>query len=471
MEYREQPVRMKDLIQSVLLAWRQIILFALIGTLLLSAFAFYRVKGANEVPSRTPRVNLTDKQIELATAAAQTSSAEAVRVSKRIKFLNARVESIGDQLANSVYLRIDEEAQNIASFDVTFHLHEQALPTAQTATQRRHELLMNYVGVANSDNFFKAIELRTNGRIQAIWLRELISFEIAQADSIRVKVTADNEKTAQELADNVRDFFRYEMKGNILSVISHDVALTDLQWETVKNPNIPYARQQLNDELTTLFVELDAKKMEIDDIVALYIDNMIADMVEETEPPPAVRTSRYVLKFAVLGALLGALIAMAWVVFKVTSSLVIRYPDEFSKEQNLLFIGRVASEQDVKEKKFLPGIDRLISRLFNEKAEAVAVTALVSIIQGLKTDDQPTAFIARNKKMPSQLIAAVDNAVPVDLRNEEGVSALKGAHDVILIVQPGVTNGHDAVRDLEIANSMGKRILGIISQEDLQDSR
>jgi len=470
MEYREQPVRIMDLVKSVMLAWRKILLFALIGMLLLSAFGFYRIKSTSPTERRTSRVTLTDKQIEVATLAAQSSSSEAVRLSRRIKSLTLRAESIGDQLANSLFLRIDPEAQRMASFDVTFQVQESSEESQYITLQNRHQLLRDYIEVANSDDFFKTLELKGNGRVSAVWLRELIRYETNQGDILHVQVTAHDDKTIQDLSRYVRDFFQYEMKGKIQSIVPHTVIQSDLQWDTVKNPDIPLIREKLQNELDDIFVELNENREALDAIVAAYLDDTIASMEEVYEPSPAVRISSYILKFAILGLFLGALVQVAWVIFKVTSSPVLRYPDDFSYEQNLLLIGRIASREKRAEKRFLPGIDRFIRRLFNRQQKETSAAHLAVIINGLRQDDRPIAIIAEQTEGSIGLVKSLQNASLADLKAEEGVKALKDSHYAILVVRPGETKGKDAVRDLEIATHMGKAILGIISEECLHET-
>ncbi len=423
MEYREQPVRIMDLVKSVMLAWRKILLFALIGMLLLSAFGFYRIKSTSPTERRTSRVTLTDKQIEVATLAAQSSSSEAVRLSKRVKSLSLRAESIGDQLANSLFLRIDPEAQRMASFDVTFQVRESSEESQYITLQNRHQLLRDYIEVANSDDFFKTLELKGNGRVLAVWLRELIRYETNQGDILHVQVTAHDDKTIQDLSRYVRDFFQYEMKGKIQSIIPHTVIQSDLQWDTVKNPDIPLIREK-----------------------------------------------RYILKFAILGLFLGALVQVAWVIFKVTSSPVLRYPDEFSYDQNFLLIGRIVSHEKRAEKRFLPGIDRFIHRLFNRQQKETSAAHLAVIINGLRQDDHPIAIMAEQTEGSLDFVKSLPNAKLADLTTEEGVKVLQASHYAILVVRPGETKGKNAVRDLEIATNMGKAILGIISEECLHEA-
>jgi hypothetical protein len=193
-------------------------------------------------------------------------------------------------------------------------------------------------------------------------------------------------------------------------------------------------------------------------------------MEEVYEPNPAVRMSSYILKFAILGLFLGALVQVAWVIFKVTSSPVLRYPDEFSYDQNFLLIGRIVSHEKRAEKRFLPGIDRFIHRLFNRQQKETSAAHLAVIINGLRQDDHPIAIMAEQTEGSLDFVKSLPNAKLADLTTEEGVKVLQASHYAILVVRPGETKGKNAVRDLEIATNMGKAILGIISEECLHEA-
>lgn len=482
----EQSIKIKDLIYIILRAWRQLLIFALVGIIFLSGFAIYRGRTAKK-PSKQA-VTLTDKEIEEITQKSLTGDPEILERTERLESLGIRSEYLSNRLANSIYLSINEDAQPLVKLEIVV-IPELPLPTSgETYEQREYFLSLGFLKVAKGDEFVDYLAEQCMQRVEAKWIRELLTFYLDDNHVLHFEVTAPDLGIAEDLAEASQIFFKDTIREYLSITYLFDVEISDSEVSVSPNPAILTERKQLERELDGVRLafdqEQDAIDLKVEETLDQALEEKIALQIEKESEKPKVSLKRTMLKYGIAGAFIGILIAAFIAVFRATSSAIIWSPEEFADQLKLLYIGMLFAPQDA-DKKPLSGIDRWLEKLFYQVKGSdgdESISYVTSIIEGLERKkgkisdiDQPyTVAVIGESGNPAmeKLVESLGEltsiqGIGVIADTAEGIKALRSADAVVQLVQARKTGLRKAIRDLELASSMGVEILGIVGVESV----
>ncbi|HPX93823.1 MAG TPA: hypothetical protein PK646_06140 [Bacillota bacterium] len=485
----EQSIKMKDLIFVVLRAWRQIAVFALAGVVLLAGLAYYRsfTGGAVEAPGE--EIVLSDKEIADITAASMGEDLEIAGYAEELDSLNKRLSSLSRRQEKSIYLTIDEKAQETISFEVVVE-PEMPLPESdETYAQRKYFLGLDFLKLAKSDLFVNSIASKHSDGIEAVWLKELLSYELLDDNVLHLEIIGPDKETVRFIAEAARQFFTRDIREHLDVTYLFDVEIRNEKMKTGWNPEVKVERDRIKKELAEIRLAISEQEEAIDARLDQILEEALVSKIEKAEAeagPPAPRPSRRkeMIKYGLAGAFIGILLAAFIAVFKATSQGLIWSPEDFADQVKLFYIGSVHESTSQENKKMGAGIDRLLTRLFYGRQRSedpqrdLHYTA--SVLEGLTHDARllleagdryVLAVIGSGSQGPLDRLVQVLNgldrleAVSVEPDTAEGVKILSSAHGVVQLVEARGTRVRRAVHDLELSLSLGRKILGIVGLE------
>jgi len=469
MNRTEQSIKLVDVLHMIFSAWRKIIVFALLGALLLSGYGIYTNYQISKGVEPSDVIALTDKEVEDIKKDARAQNVDILQQEAKIKSLTTRLETLSGWMANSILLTIDENAQPRASIEITTWAEEPTELAEDTLEQRNYRLSVEILRKVKNDDYYKYIAQVFQKKYAVEWLSELVTSRRDPSNVVTIEIVGPNEEMVTTILEATKRYFSSEARATIEVEYLYDISFQNEKREVVKNPSIAVMREELQQEIDDISDRIMAEREVIDAILEQILQDANIEKQAEKEPTP-LSAKQIVLKRALPGLVFGLFFAVLWVLSKMSYADVVRQADGFSVQMNLLFLGSISSENGTTRTTIFSGIDRWIDRIFSGKNERYPVAYLTSIIDGIKPDDRPVAIMAEPSDASSGLVTSLHNAKLADLTTEEGVKALQDSHYAILVIQPGKTKSKDAVRALEIADKMGKTILGVVSEEHLHEA-
>ncbi len=481
----EQSIRIKDLIFVVLRAWRQVIVFVVIGVVLFAGLAFYR--GRISTSSSDQTVKLTDKIIEEVTQKAMQGDPEILERTDRKKSLASRSDYLSSRLANSVYLSIDEKAQPVVAFDVNMTPEQPSPDSEETYEQRQYFLGLEFLKIAKGEYLAEYLSSQSMRRVEALWIKELLTLQLDGKGVLHFEATAPELETTEKLAEAAEEFFTGIIREHIKVTYLFDISISNYRKTVEPNPAIGKERERMEEELGNVRLAIDqeqaAIELRIEEAVAQALEDGISQAENEQGANAGGSLKRSMLKYGLAGAFIGLLIVAFIAVFRATSSTLIWSPEEFADQLKLLYIGTIAVASPLVKKKFESGIDRWLESIFYKKRgvdEKENVHYVISVIEGLAgkegtdpdvelpftvavmgeaEDSSMEMLVEAIKKLPLML------SVGVVADTAEGIKMLRSADAVVQLVQARRTSMRKAIHDLELAAGMGVKIHGIVGVE------
>lgn len=475
----EQSIKIKDLSYAVLRVWRQLIVCALVGAILLLGITLYR--GTKTVEPLEPEIRLSDEEVTALTQQSMEEDQRILEAKEKLESLVGKEASLNSQLENRPYLSINDKSQPKTVFDVVV-VPEHPLPESDdTFDQRRYFLSLDYLKITKGDALVGFLAKQCLKETEHQWIRELLSYELNEDRSLHVEVIAPQMKAVRCLSESAQKFFKETIREYLSVNYLFDVEIANLATFTEPNPEIKKERDLLEKELKEVQEKIADSEEAIEKRIQEILDEALEEKIEkkkaEDEAKPKVSLTRTAVKYGIAGALIGILLAAFVAIFRTTSSAVIWSPEEFADQLKVLYLGSIVSEVPDSDKKARSGIDRWLEKIFYGRKKSTdadgSVAYVTSIIEGLERKEdagaQYVVAVLGDAGEPSlermtDSIGSIAGlkGIQVLANTAEGIKDLRSAGAAIQLVRARQTSLKKAVRDLELAANMGVKILGIV---------
>jgi len=357
MEKREKleiDIDVKDLIWEFLRGWRVIVCCALIGSILMGAMSFaasYKKVNTPVVPNEVVTVNPTAQEvIDALTIDELPDVVAAVE-------LKAQIDDKTEYLNSSTLMKVDPFLENRISLE--YFVRGEDLATAKSS-------------FAN---------LVTNGMFgEELYTNELISFASdAESGMVVVEIIHVDAESCKALAEKVKTVWKDHTKTlKELGVVT-DVTLTNEVQNVVVDEELhafqdAYLKECMADQDTLAKMRADMNGNQVSAYFHMW--NMMYGEPAETEDaaetnsapevvdsvPQAQKAKATVdLKQVVIGAILGAVLAIVYLFVAYLLTGKLRTANEVEKLYSVKLLGTL--EDTEQKKKAFVGVDKMIYRL------------------------------------------------------------------------------------------------------------
>lgn len=494
MDSLSQQTKFRDLVYFVVRSWRVVLVFALSGALILSIVAYLLNTTYNKANNLEEEIQLTDKEIEEIKKDLETNNLDAIKSIEKIDSLKKQADTIEDRLNNSIYLAINENSQPVSKFNVNIEINESAGNAAYDKQWAHYLLATDYFKIAKSNSFINYLASNNDLYIPTQWLKELVDIKLLEDNQIFVEITAIDIASVKVLTDNAIEFFKQEIKNNLSLAFPHTINISNAWTGHIKNQEIKNSRLFLEEDVEKIIRAIEEEENSIEDLFELAIEEEVAK--QETVRSLSSNTApKSITLYAIIGLLIGVLLATLIIAYKNTANDLIRYPEDFADQLGILYLGSLVKRDENVNKKLGSKLDALIENVFKRKNEYFQdgedqLNYLSSLINGLILQNKDgnlerefedgafqLAIIGYNETIFSENLTTRFNryyadsrrsikAYPVSLDQEEGINAMKRSHAFIIVVHSGHTKMKRTLRDIKIAMKLGVEPLGIVNFRD-----
>lgn len=453
----EQEIDLKDLMFAVLRKWRLIIVIAVIFAMLLGGIKC--VKGLGQLQD----AEYVKKNQETYDASVDQYNATKERLEKEIVNLSESIESQQEYKDESILMNINPYDEYVES--ATFYISTDYTIMPGMVYQNPNtaaSILKGYMSIAQNGEMYNYVLGRMSNSIGIRYLKELVKIEPDYDNNmLNITVIADTEKRAGDVMRYIKDSIADSSDNLTESIGEHEINLVDESRYVTVDLELDKKQKEFSDTMDQLDTSLTEKTKELEDL---------------EEPANTLLSKGSILKrsikYAVLGGVLGAFMAVFFVCVAFLMSDKMVSEKELKRRYALMVLG-VFRRQD--KRKLFSFVDRFLDRLEGtaDREMEDAQTFEVAAANASNYMEQVREVILVGTVSPDRMEKMKDGLAPF-LKNAElsvggnlgkDALAIKKAAScdaVIIVEQRNKSNFGEIEQELDVVRSLEKKILGCI---------
>lgn len=502
---KEREISLVDLLIEILLHWRAIILWMLIGGIAFGALSY--VKSSRSAQAQ--RAQLEEEQRLLDEKRSQQDLEEEGYIDKQ--WLEEQLTETQIANVNTVvsYEKIYADKLKYVKESAIMKMDPNAVPETQLTflikaedTQLAYDIQKVYEDLTGSAGMYNWLAEQCG--ISAACASELVTLErssyslLEGSNLLRLAVAHNDEQVCQKMAEAVIEYLVGQSEALAPVLGEHELVLLDQSFAVIVDTNVLASQRNYYTDLASLrAVPVNAKEIFSDEEWKYYnfiTTGNIAGDIEDRDlegayseedatnllgrqaiPSPGVSV-KYIVAGIVMAVLLYALVICMAYIF----SNRLKTGDDLQSLYDIPQLGRICREQN--SRKFLAFVDKWILSLRDRKirrfaaGEAVNLAAVAVKMAVKKEGFQSVYLIGCNMKNGAKTlceqikeilkdedisISVLDNV----LYDAEAMDRLSGAECVALVESAGSTLYGEIDRELELLRRQEIKILGGIVVE------
>lgn len=472
MNSKERIVSITGLIKSVLLKWRQILIFGIILALLAGAYRFMTLLPLVSMPEEiTDEDDTKSANFDLEYSLIQENLVRKNRYIEDSIKVKINPASEGRALAGiSITTPELEEEEREGSTDTIISEDESGIGVSTIASRKAVRILRYYENVINS-GIQDWSDLEEEFNTSSPYLNELLSIDLENVESISVRIVAIyyNPEGAEKILKRVLEVLQSRESEATELFGKHSLMIDYVHSGTVVDKGLNTWMKDRVQEINDLTTQRDN-----------FIKNSggaleVSASQKVVEKQKAIKSA---LKYAVFGFVLGiVLISLAYAIYLVTCSAVLS-ARELNNQYGLYKLAFIPKE---KKRGWLDQIIRKIDGSYLSSDETrdafrIAHANITNIVDC--NQRQPTVALVGDvkkeklewvKTQMDQVQEGPERCVFVSAANlcndPEAVRALGKSDYSVLIAEESVSRYKLLGEVLDIVNSQNKGVLGSIILE------
>lgn len=377
----EMTISVKDLLLRVLLKWRMILVWMLIGAVVLDGVGYVRsaraVRQAQEA-LKSPEEDEEQRLLAVSEAEEKLSAREAAEVKAAVGTYLSYQQEYRNTLnynTNSIRMQLDPNSVPTVTLQYYIDNHYQAVYPVIEAKDNTSDIISSFVSKVTNTAVCEQIVEELQWDVDSAYVQELITAYQSADDILTISVVGQDQDACEKMMAVIEQVVENETAG--LKALYGDFDITELhkqyyqganssllmtqQTQVTSLNNIKSAMNNITSTLTdeqkeyytALLDQETASRMEED-----------PEAEEETESAPAVIPQAKVisLKYMVLGAFVGAFLACCFIAFRYLIAGALRVKEDLEEVFKTPLLGSL-TVTDVGHR-FLGQIDGWIVSLF-----------------------------------------------------------------------------------------------------------
>lgn len=455
---------LREVIFRLLYNWRKIIITALIFTVIMSGYKLI-----------TGMLNLSnDKLISNYEKEFNNTLAE---YEMRKKALTSAVETLKESLEsqieynnNSIRMQINHFDEQIGTISYYIDTDYKINPKlTYQDTDLSNAVIKSYLALAQQGDMYNYIMDNLSYDIDIKYLKELIStWDDTENHIISVQVVHKDSESCEELLKLIKDYFQLE-KANIT--------------EKVGNHTLTQLHSSLQSYVDNELSEIQKSNRQAVADFELSLNNAESDL-RNLQSPVYAKTNmnliKQVIKFAVLGFVLGAFLSVCAIILIIMLSDKIFSIKDFKRCYNLSILGVLQSKQ---KKRIFGFIDRWLNQLegnanlvdesvsiqsINSKINSYMKTAKIqggSVVITGTTDYETIELVSKKmiEEMKGSYKLIAGGNVTYDAKTIELVD---DCNAIVIIEKVGKSTFTEITKELENIINLDRKIIGVIIVAD-----
>lgn len=500
---REREVSLLDLVAEILLHWRTIIVWMLVGAVLMGGFSY--VNSARSIAAQLRQEELKQQlqQKEEEEQEEQTEEEGLFKEDSSLELTNSQknnvqsvieYERIRDFLKQSVLLKID--AANVPKSSLSFLVKTSAVGDSSSIERLYEDALGNGLlqwvqeqekGLKVSDISELVMVTRGTGEVES--------------DSFCVRVIHVTEEKCKELAQLIVEYIQDKQSEIAEHVGAHQIVLVNQSFAVAKDEDVFNQQRSLllnilsyDSSVNTMIEEFteeekayyefltnaELDKAEEEDVMSETDDasESVEEDVEKVEK--SVPTPDISLKYVLLGMILFAFVYVFCLFIMYILDNRLRATDDISELYDIPQLGRIPAQDS--KKKWFGFVDRLILKLRDRNRrsftgeEALGLAGVAVKMAAKKEAFDAVCCIGCDMKDSVRVVAEViqtalkEDGIEMNVLNnvlydQSAMEQLQGVRGVFLLEKAGETLYDEILKEIDLLNRQEIKILGVVVVE------
>lgn len=494
---KERELSLIDLIVDILLRWRSIIVWMLVGALLMGGFSYVnsiRTASAQKAALEKQQAEWEEKQalLEAQMKDKETTNADLIKELTETQKNNVlNVLEYGKMKAfyeASPYLQMD--AAKVPKVELSYLVKSSVLDNSYSIERLYEDTLESGLQqwLAESD------------QNQLGDISELVSLDRAtgtvESDSFNVQVIHVSEELCKELAQQVTNYIAAQQLNIAQQAGRHEVVLVNQTFAFVRDNAVLNQQKTLWSNITNVDTTVDKAigafseeekayyefltHVELEEEEAEAEQSAESETVLEKPEEIEVITPGISIKYVILGMILFAFIWVFYLFLKYILNNKLRATDDIGEIYNVPQLGRIP--KSTAKKKWFDFVDRLILQLRDRNRrtftaeEATGLAGVAVKIAAKKESFDVVCCIGCDMKEGVRKVAdAVQKTLKEEnieltvlnnvLYDQSAMEQLQGVKGAFLLEKAGETLYDEIVKELELLQRQDIKVLGVVVVE------
>jgi capsular polysaccharide biosynthesis protein len=497
-------IDLKDLLKTILLRWRILLLAALIAAFGLNSFGIYRSWRKKQ---NSQKVVSEESQIDAYEA--ECAALESVLTQREIEEVNNTVSIYASykenyektQEYNETSIRMQLDANRVPTAEMNFYInnHFATEYPVMSAKDNTSDIIVAITDLLCSEEIYQGISDELNLGLDASYVQELIGAYAASANLLCVTVNYTDQETTEAIAailkskvDQIADdlqtiygafditessyTYSERMNSALLTEQQSKVsALNNIRTTMANLPNTLTDDQKAYYELLVNHLYLTEEQEEAEDSVT---ENKETESVSAESEVSSTSVKLIHKKYLVIGFALGFILMFCWYALLYLLSNRLHIAEEVTLYYQVPVLGQLH-----REKKTLFGaVDRLICRIFDpeydkyQNSQILEMVAANILLDAERSHMQTICLTGSVQsdatgKIMDNLAAALEKAGKKVIRSShvaysaEALRQMAGADGVVLIEQIHTSRYPSIGKEAELCAANNVRMLGSVIVE------
>lgn len=377
----EMTISVKDLLLRMLLKWRMILVWMLIGAVALDGVGYIRSsRAAKQAQEVLQSSGDEEEQMLLAVSEAEEklSAREVAEVNTAVgTYLSFQKEYQNTLNYNTNSIKMQLDPNSVPTMTVQYYIdnHYQAVYPVIEARDTTADIISSFASKVTNTKVCEQIVEELQWDIDSAYVQELINAYPTADDILTISVMSQNQEACEKMMAIIEQVVGDETAGLKSLYGEFDIMVLHKQYYEGANSSLLSTQQMqitgLNNIKSAMNNVISNMTEEQKEYYFALLDKEKADQMdgesereeEETPAPAQVPQVKVVnLKYILLGAFVGAFLACCFVAFKYLISAALRVKEDLEEVFGIPLLGSL-TVSDVNHR-FLWQIDRLVLGLF-----------------------------------------------------------------------------------------------------------
>lgn len=357
----EETITMTEILARIVRSWKKIGCVALVVAVLLGGFQGYRMVSQAKSPNYSPEAIEARYQTALEEYELQKKNLE-TNLTTQEEALAAKKEYAQD----SILMAIDPYNEYVTSIVLAFTniSGEGAVQGASQYQQTGADYLVQtirsqYVVLWQSIDLAKDLKIEQYEQVQEKYLSEVVSVTNLDGGLLSIRAVGNTANETEQLASAVYQYFMDHQATIAQSSYAHNISVVSQSTKNLVDDSLVTKHQTLETEIQSLEDTIESLNTQLDELV-------------EPQKEAGFSTStiiKSVLKYTVLGAVLGIVLACFWICCLCVFGSRISSSRQAEQLYHMLFLGSLKIPHNVMER-FSASLAN--ERVWRNKDQAVA---------------------------------------------------------------------------------------------------
>lgn len=396
-EMNEMTISLKDLFCRVLLRWRLIFVFMLIGAVLLGGAGYLRNKknaGKSAEEAEITREEVLDKYEE------ELSDADIQIVKATLDTYAAYQESsefVKSYIENSIKMKLNATQLPTIKLQYYIDTHYEVVYPVVGKKDKTSNIMNSYATKIRDTAVYEKIADVLGDGVDAAYVGELISIDY-HSDILVVTVIGLSEKDCQDMVAVLKGVIVQETDGLKKIYGDYEISLVDEAYSEYANSSLLTEQRQQTIDYNNQLASMSGLSSGLTEEQKQYYDALLEEEPENEAAEETVDAAGGYLskKYIVLGAFAGIFLVCCYVACQYLLSARLRVKEDLEECFGVTNLGVIPGSR--KKRKILDCIDRwIISKLgenagqFSEEERIRMICAGISI--GAKKSGMKSVYL------------------------------------------------------------------------------